>query len=286
MNFILSTDTTCDLTESELSARGVNCVPLAYRVDGEEYGLEDGKTVTIKAYYDAMRNGKKTGTSMVNVQQALDYFEPLLSQGKDVLHIAFASALSGTYESMKTASEELNAKYDNKVFIVDSKCACAGEGLLVMLIADYAQTHNLEESIAYAEEIKNRVVHLFTVDTLKYLASGGRVSKTTAMVGNILKIKPVLCVDDEGRLVAKTKVIGRKASLNKLIEKTVEKFTGESSRIIVSHADSEEDANFVATAIEQKLGIKPSLGNIGYVIGGHAGPGTIAVFFLGKDRTF
>ena len=233
-----------------------------------------------------MRNGKKTGTSMVTVQQAVEYFEPLLKQGKDVLHIAFASALSGTYESMKTASEELSAKYDNKVFIVDSKCACAGEGLLVMLIADYAQTHSLEESIAYAEEIKNRVVHLFTVDTLKYLATGGRVSKTTAMVGNILKIKPVLCVDDEGRLVAKTKVIGRKASLNKLIEKTVEKFTGESKYVIVSHADCEEDANLVANALSQKLGVTVEIGNIGYVIGGHSGPGTLAIFFVGKDRVF
>ena len=286
MNFILSTDTTCDLTLAQMQELGVSFVSLAYRVDGEEYGLEEGKSITLKEYYDAMRSGKKTGTSMVNVQQALDYFEPLLKSGKDVLHICFASALSGTYESMMTAAEDLNEKYSNKVYVVDSKCACAGEGLLVMLVSDYAKTHAIEECVAYAEEVKNRVVHLFTVDTLKYLAAGGRVSKATAMVGNILKIKPVLCVDEEGRLVAKTKVIGRKASLNKLIEKTVEKFTGESKYVIVSHADCEEDANLVANALSQKLGVTVEIGNIGYVIGGHAGPGTLAIFFVGKDRVF
>ena len=286
MNFILSTDTTCDLTLPQMQEKGISFISLAYRLDGEEYGLDEGKSISLKDYYSAMREGKKTGTSMSNVQQALDYFEPLVKSGKDVLHICFASALSGTYESMKNAAEELNAKYSNKIHVVDSKCACMGEGLLVLLVWDYAKTHTVEECVLYAEEVKNRVVHLFTVDTLKYLASGGRVSKATAMVGNILKIKPVLCVDEDGHLVAKTKVIGRKASLNKLIEKTAEKFTGESDYLIVSHADCAEDAEFVANALSQKLNVKVMIGDIGHVIGGHSGPGTLAVFFLGKDRTF
>jgi DegV family protein with EDD domain len=187
---------------------------------------------------------------------------------------------------MKTAAEELNSKYDNKIYVVDSKCACLGEGLLVMLVSDYAQTHTIKECVAYADDVKNRLIHLFTVDTLKYPAAGGRVSKATAMVGNILKIKPVLCVDEDGHLVAKTKVIGRKASLHKLIEKTVEKFTGESDYLVISHADCAEDADYVANALAQKLNVKIIIGEIGHVIGGHSGPGTLAVYFLGKDRTF
>ncbi len=287
MNFILSTDSTSDLTEKHYEQYGIEHVSLSYKEDGVEYGGDNGENMSLADFYEAMRQGKKTGTSMINEQQATDYFEKLLVKGKDVLHICFASALSGTYECMKNVANELNKSNPNKIYVVDSKCACQGEGLLVLLVAEYAiNGHDVKECCDYAEGLKDRIIHLFTVDTLKYLCAGGRVSKASATVGNLLKIKPVLCVDEGGYLVAKTKVIGRKASLNKLVEKIAEKYTGEYKKILVSHADCEEDANYVVDAIEKKLGIKAEIGSIGNVIGGHSGPGTLAVFFVGENRTF
>lgn len=286
MNFILSTDSTSDLSTQHYEQYGIEHVTLSYRVDGVEYGGDSGASMSLPEFYEAMRQGKKTGTSMVNEQQATEYFENLLQKGKDILHISFASALSGTYECMQNVANVLNETRQNKIYVVNSKCACMGEGLLVLLVAEYAKDHNAKECYDYAENLKGKVVHLFTVDTLKYLCAGGRVSKTSATVGNLLKIKPVLCVDDEGRLVAKAKVIGRKASLNKLVDKTMEKYTGEYKKIIVSHADCEDDANYVIDLIEKKLGIKAEIGEIGNVIGGHSGPGTLAIFFIGENRTF
>lgn len=286
MNFILSTDSTCDLTVAQLEQYGVKHVPLSYRVDGEEYGGNSGKEMSLTEFYNLMRNGKKTGTSMVNNEQALEYFSELIEEGKDVVHICFASALSGTYEVMRNVADSLNKISQNKIYVVDSKCACQGEGLLVMLVAEYAKNHTAQETYNYTEHLKGKIVHLFTVDSLKYLCAGGRVSKATAAVGSLLKIKPVLCVDDDGHLVAKTKVIGRKASLNKIVDKTVDKFTGEYKKMLIAHADCEADAIYVAEAIENKIGIKAEIGCIGNVIGGHSGPGTLAVFFVSINRDF
>ncbi len=286
MDFILSTDSTCDLTAEQFAQYNVEHVSFSYRIDGVEYGGDSGQSMSLTDFYNAMREGKKTGTSMVNEQQATDYFEKLLQKGKDIVHICFASALSGTHECMQNVANVLNKTQQNKIYVVDSKCACQGEGLLVLLVAEYAKDHSAKECFEYAESLKDKIVHLFTVDTLKYLCAGGRVSKTSAMVGNLLKIKPVLCVDEAGRLVAKAKVIGRKASLNKIADKTAEKYTGEYKRILIAHADCEEDVKYVADAIEKKLGVKAEIGNIGNVIGGHSGPGTIAVFFVGKNRVF
>ena len=288
MNFILSTDSTCDLSLEQFAQYGIEHVSLSYRVDGEEYGGDSGKSMSLSDFYNAMREGKKTGTSMVNEQQATEYFEGLLdkSEGKDILHVCFASVLSGTYECMQKVANVLNETHQNKIFVVDSKCACQGEGLLVMLVAEYAQNHTAKETYEYAESLKGKIVHLFTVETLKYLCAGGRVSKATATVGNLLSIKPVMCVDDEGHLVAKTKAIGRKASLNKLIAKTIEKFSGEYKKLYISHADCKDDADYLSQALEEKLGIKAEVGNIGNVIGGHSGPGTVAIFFVGENRTF
>ena len=286
MDFILSTDSTCDLSDKQYERYGVERICMPYYVDGVEYGGDSAKNMSLSDFYNCMRNGKKTGTSMVNEQQARDYFEKLLKQGKDVLHISFASALSGTYQCVQNVADELNKTNANKIYVVDSKCACLGEGLLVLLVADYAKTHGVAESYEYAQSKKGKIVHLFTVDTLKYLCQGGRVTKTSATVGNLLKIKPVLCVDDDGKLVAKSKVIGRKISLNKLVDKTVEKKTDESEKIIIAHSDCLNDAIYVRDCIEKKLKIRAEIGEIGNVIGGHSGPGTVAVFFVGENRAF
>ena len=286
MDFIISTDSTCDLSTCQLEQMKVPVVSLAYSVNGVEYGNESGKNLSIKEYYNAMRQGDKTNTSRITTNQAYEFFSALLSQKKNILHICFSSALSGTYESVKAVADQLNSQNENKIIVIDSKCACLGEGLLVSLVCSYAKSHTFTQTIEYAEKTKDKIVHLFSVDDLKYLCAGGRVSKAAAMVGSMLKIKPVLCVDETGRLIPKAKCIGRKSSLNKLIDKTIEHYTGESEKVIVAHADCKQDAEYITTALKEKLGVNAQIGEIGFVIGGHAGPGTIAIFFVGENRTF
>lgn len=286
MDFIISTDSTCDLSANELEQMGAEVVSLSYSVNGKEYGNDSKINLTIKEYYDAMRQGSKTSTSRITTNQAFEYFSSLLLKKKDILHISFSSALSGTYESVKAVADELNIQSENKIVVIDSKCACLGEGLLVSLVCSYAKSHTFEQTIEYAEKTKDKIVHLFTVNDLKYLCAGGRVSKAAAMVGSMLKIKPALCVDETGRLVPKAKCIGRKCSLNKLIDKTIEHYTGESEKVIVAHADCREDAEYIAKALQEKLGVSVQIGEIGFVIGSHSGPGTIAVFFVGENRIF
>lgn len=287
MNFLLSTESTCDLSSSRLQNIGARVINMAYSVNGVEYGADSGIDLEPKEFYSLMRKGAKTSTSMINEECAKEYFSSLLKEGKDVLHISFAHACSGTYSNMKKVSEELNQTSKNKIYVVDSKCESTAQGFLVELCYQKAKSGaNIQEVFDYAEDVKNRINSLFTVDNLKYLEAGGRVSKTTAVMGNILKIKPVLYVNNEGKLIAGGKVMGRKLSLNKLAEMTASKITGESNRIYVSHCDAEEDALYVGEKITVSTGRAVTLENIGPVIGSHSGPGTIAVFFVGKDRSF
>ncbi len=260
---------------------------MAYLIDGAEYGGTTNKDLGAKDFYSLMRKGAKTSTSMINEQNAKDYFEALLSSGKDILHISFAKACSGTYDNMKKVSDALNATHANKIYVVDSKCESTAQGFLVELCYQKAKSGlSAKEVFDYAEEVKERINSLFTVDNLKYLEAGGRVSKASAVMGNILKIKPLLYVNEEGKLLAGGKVMGRKLSLNKLAEMTAKKITNESSRIYVSHCDSESDAVFLGEKITALTGRSVTLENIGPVIGSHSGPGTVAVFFVGENRTF
>ncbi len=287
MNFILSTEDTCDLSEQTLRAKGISHIKMAYRVGEDDYGADSGRALDNAVFFDRMRNGERTSTSMINEQCAYEYFSALLQSEKDVLHIAFASACSGTYDSLRAAAERVNEEYPNKVYVVDSKCESTGEGLLVVLCAEYAeQGHTVLQTKAYAEETRGKVNLLFTVDNLKYLAAGGRVTKTTAFIGNLLSIKPLLYVNEAGQLIPAGKVMTRKLSLNRLIEKTKEKFSGESRKIYVSHGDCLQDAKFVAAKLSEALDAEVAIEEIGTVIGSHSGPGTLAVFFLGRERSF
>lgn len=287
MNFILSTESTCDLSNEKLKNMSVYVIKMAYLINGEEYGGTTSKELEIKDFYSLMREGAKTSTSMINEENAKEYFESLLSSGKDILHISFAKACSGTYDNMKKVSDALNATHTNKIYVVDSKCESTAQGFLVELCYKKAKSGlSAKEVFEYAEDVKERINSLFTVDNLKYLEAGGRVSKATAVMGNILKIKPLLYVNEEGKLLAGGKVMGRKLSLTKLAEMTAKKITSESSRVYVSHCDSESDALFLGEKITALTGRSVTLENIGPVIGSHSGPGTVAVFFVGENRTF
>jgi DegV family protein with EDD domain len=259
---------------------------MPYVVGGEDYGDGTGREVVIEEFYAAMRKGVKTSTSMINEQVATEYFAELLKQGKDILHISFASACSGTYECMKAAAIKLNLTHANKIYVVDSRAESLGQGLLVWLVNQYRMTHDVEQSYEYALSMRGDINMIFTVDDLKYLAAGGRIKKSHACIANALQIKPLLFVDEEGNLIPKTKVFTRRVALNRIIDKVRAQYSGVSNKIFVAHADCDKDADYVIEKLHETLFVDVEKGNIGPVIGAHSGPGTLAVFFVGKGRRF
>lgn len=286
MDFIIATDSTSDLPKEMLRELNVQSRDMLYYVNDIEYGKDDSNQLEFHEFYEAMRNDSRTSTSMINEEAAREFLTLLLKEGKDVLYLAFASALSGTYDNFKRVAAELNEKNENKVYVVDSKCASGGEGLFVTLVSlKRAEGASFEETCKYADEVRDRVIHYFVVDNLKYLARGGRLSKGSAFIGNILNIKPVLHVDEIGRLVPIKKVLGRKKSLLTLVDKMVERYNKESDIVYITHGDCYDDAKFVADEISLKLGLTAKILPLSYVIGSHSGPGTVALFFTGDSRT-
>lgn len=286
MGFIIATDSTCDLTDCMLEQMNVKSRDLTYYVNDVEYSEHSAERLGFHEFYDSMRGGAKTQTSMINEQSAREFLAELLGYGEDILYLAFDSALSGTYENFKRIAEELNESSDKKICVVDSLAAAGGEGLFVTLVSKKRESGaTFEETCEYAENVKQHIMHYFIVDDLKYLARGGRLSKGTAIVGNLINIKPVLHVDPLGRLVPFKKVFGRKKSIKTLLDKMVERYNGESNVCYISHGDCYDDAKSLADAIKESLGLDAVLLPLDYVIGSHSGPGTLALFFTGDDRT-
>ena len=266
---------------------GVPYTSLTFRFDGEEKEYaNDGMSAT--DFYKKMRKGGTAKTAAVNAEVFKSDFENSLKAGKDVLYIGFSSALSTTYNSARIAAEDLKAEYpDRKILTVDSLCASAGEGMLVRLALNKQESGaSIEETAEYTKSIVLKICHWFTVDDLVYLKRGGRVSPTVAFVGNMLGIKPVLHVDNGGHLTNVSKVRGRKTSITALADKygaLAEKL--DSDMVYISHGDCENDANELAKILNDRYGATVSIiTDVGPVIGAHSGPGTLALFFVGKER--
>lgn len=286
--FIITTDSCADLPMDFIKKYNIGVLPLTFSIDNKEYsGLDDYDVVD---FYNKMRNGLMPTTSQVTPQIAKDVFEKYLKEGYDVLHLSFSSGLSGSYNSTRIAMEELNEEYkDNKVIVIDSLCASLGEGLLVyQAVKLKEQNKNIDEVASFIEDHKLNVCHYFTVDDLNHLYRGGRVSKATAIIGTMIGVKPVLHVDNEGKLTPISKVRGRKQSLNALVkymEKSIGSYKDKNDIVFISHGDSLKDAKYVADKVKEKFGIDAFLINhVGPVIGAHSGPGTIALFFMGDKR--
>ena len=285
--YIIFTDSACDMKPDVLAAWGVSYINLSFHFEGEdkEYS-NDG--MEIGEFYDRMRKGAIAKTAAINPETFATAFEAILKQGKDILCLAFSSGLSTTCNSARIAAEELSEKYpDRKIVVVDTLAASAGQGLLVYLTVKKKNSGaSLEEAAEYAEKTKLKICHWFTVDDLVYLKRGGRVSPAVAFVGAVLGIKPVLHVDNEGKLVSVSKVRGRKAALNALVAKCGELGTDiKNGTIYISQADCMDDANEVAKQIKAKFGgTVDIITDVGTVIGAHAGPGTMALFFVGRER--
>ncbi|MBM6684434.1 DegV family protein [Faecalicatena contorta] len=285
-DYVITVNSTVDLPKEWLEERNVPVVPLRYTMDGQTY--EDMSGLTAKEFFAKLREGKMSVTSQVNPEEAKAALEPFLKEGKDVLHLAFSSGLSGTCNSMKIAGEELREEYpEAKVIVIDTLCACLGEGLLLYkALQQKAAGKTIEETAAWVEENKLHICHDVTVDDLNHLHRGGRISKATAVVGTMVKIKPIIHMDNEGKLQVIGKERGRKKSLNKIVDMAVEQSKGwDNDIIMITHGDCIEDAEYVASLVREKMGIDNILiNNIGTVIGSHTGPGVVAVFCMGNKR--
>ena len=280
------TDSGCDLNKTMIEELNITVVPLY--VNFRQQSMEDSVDEGIAELYAGLRAGEAATTSAINPDRWARAMEPVLERGDDVLVITFSSGLSTTYQSAVIAANELQEQYpQRKIRVVDSLCASLGQGLLVWYACQKRSAGmDIEQLVSWLEESKPRLAHWFTVDDLMYLKRGGRVSAATALVGTMLQIKPVLHVDDEGHLINVSKARGRKASIAALAKQMeTTGLPGENDTIFISHGDCREDAETLAAMLKESCGVKNVvIGYVGAVIGSHAGPGTLALFFLGKHR--
>ena len=288
-NYVIITDSSCDLPDSLVKELELEVLPLAFIMDGKTYrNYPDNREMSPREFYDKEREGVMATTNAVNVGEASDAMEAVLKQGKDVLVLAFSSGLSTTYNSFQIAAQDLAEQHpDRKIFVVDTLCASLGQGMFVYQAGKLRQEgKSIEEVRDWAETNRLRQCHWFTVNDLFFLKKGGRVSAATAVVGTMLQIKPVMHVDDEGHLIKVDTARGRKASLNALVAKVGELAEDPASQtMFISNSDCLTDAQYVADEIKKKYGTKEIIINsIGPVIGAHTGPGCVALFFMGKHR--
>jgi len=288
-DFVIMTDSCCDLAAQMAEELGIRVQPLSLLLNDQTYrNYLDGRELGFKEFYDIMRSGSLGSTSAVSVGDFEEAMRSVLAEGKDLLYVGFSSALSTTYQSAVIAAETLREEFpEAKIHVVDSKCASMGQGLLIYHCVQQKKAgKSVDEVAAFCQEHVLNLCHWFTVNDLNHLKRGGRVSATTALVGTMLSIKPVLHVDDEGRLINVSKARGRKASLMAMVDKMEETAIDPANQVVfISHGDCEEDANIVADEIRRRFGTKEIYTNyVGPVIGNHTGAGVVALFFLGSKR--
>ena len=288
-DYVIITDSCCDLTAELARELEVEVIPLSLQMGDITYrNWLDGRDISFPDFYRRIRAGETATTSAVSVGDFEELMRPILTGGRDILCLCFSSALSTTYQSACIAAQTLAEEVpEGTVRVVDTLSASLGQGLLVYLcVQEKRRGASLEELAAYAEATRGKVCHWFTVDDLNHLKRGGRISATAALFGTMLSIKPVLHVDNAGRLIPVSKTRGRKASLLALVDHMAQTALDPAQQtVFISHSDCLADAEFVADAIRTRLGVTDiRINYVGPVIGNHSGPGTIALFFLGSGR--
>ena len=285
-DYVIITDSGSDLDAAFAGELGIRVLDLTVIKDGEA-PIADSK-MDIKGFYNFLRENKMATTSAVNVEAFEEAMEQIIAEDKDILYLGFSSGLSSTYNAGRLAAEEMAQKYpDRKILAADTLCASLGQGLLVYLaVQKKNEGATIEEVKAWVEEKKLNLCHWFTVDDLMFLKRGGRVSATTAVVGTMLSIKPVMHVDNEGHLVKVGTARGRRASIDAMFDKMKATAIDPASQsVFICHGDCVEDANYLADKIKSELLVKEVyIGYTGAVIGSHSGPGTLALFYLGTER--
>jgi len=289
MQFEIFTDSSANLTNDLIDRYNINIISLIFISKNKEYvSYEKNSDNDLKKFYDMLRNKEELTTSCINTETFIKAFEPVLKQGKDLLYIGFSSALSGTYYAGEKAIEELRKKYpERKLLCTNTLGASLGEGLLVLYAARMREEgKSIDEIFAWEEENRLKLCHYFTVDDLYYLFKGGRVTKSNYLIANIINLKPIMHMDDFGRLIPINKVIGRRKSISALADMVVTNIIEpEKQTVCISHGDCKEDIDLLMEKINAKIKVKEWIINyVDPVVGAHSGPGTIAIFFLGEKR--
>ncbi|MBR5280108.1 MAG: DegV family protein [Clostridia bacterium] len=285
--YVICTDSACDMSETILRDWEVGSASLRFRFEGEPEEYNNNE-LPAAAFYQKMRAGGVAKTSAVNVEDFKNLFAPYLENGTDILYLGFSSGISTTYNSARLAAQELAPAYpDRKILTVDTLAASAGVGLLIYLAVQQKKTGASIETVAqYVTDLRLKLCHWFTVDDLQYLKRGGRVSPTAAFVGGVLGIKPVMHVDNEGKLIPMSKVRGRRAALQamadqygQLVDPSIQ------APVYISHGDCMQDVELLKKMLKEQYNADVEVvSDVGPVIGAHSGPGTLALFFVGKER--
>lgn len=285
-NYIITSDSTCDLPDDLCSKENIAILPVYYRFGDNLYNGENN--IPLSEFYNRMRNGEHYSTIAPNIQDTKAFFEDCIKKCNNIIHIAFSSALSSTYQNACIAADEIMSEHPLcKIRVIDSLCASLGEGLLVYKAVSYKNAgHNFEETIEYIETVKLHIVHNFSVNDLSYLQKGGRISKGTAFLGELINIKPILHVNSDGELKMYDKVRGRKKSLLYLIDRFLAEHTAyDNDTIMISHCDCNEDVEFMRKHImDNNSQMRIIINQICPTIGSHSGPGTIAIFYIAEKR--
>ncbi len=285
---VIIIDSCTDLPYEYIEKNNIPVVNFTYHFKGQDYIDDFFQSMSSKAFYDDVRNGEMPTTSQVNAEEYIKVFRPFLKEKRAIIYLCFSSALSGSYNSSLIAKDTLLEEYpEADITLIDTKAASLGSGLIAWYAIEMLEKGaTKEEIVEWVENNKLKVAHWFTVNDLNHLKRGGRVSGTTAFIGTILDIKPVLHVDNEGRLIPLSKVKGRKKSIRALFDKLRDNIVNPEQQVIfISHGDSLQDAQYLAELIKASYNVKDIIiNNVGPVIGAHSGPGTIALFFLADKR--
>lgn len=291
-NFILSCCSTADLSKEHFIQRNISYICFHFELDGKEYKDDLGESMFFENFYNAMKNGASTKTSQVNAAEYEEYFEKFLKEGKDILHVCLSSGISGSYNSANIARDILLEKYpDRKIYVVDSLCAASGFGLLMDQAADLRDSGmSIDEVHKWIEENRMKLHHWVMVTDLTYLIRGGRVSKAAGVIGGVLNICPIICVDQSGKLSVVQKVRTKRKAIE-TVAKKMEQYANDGleydGKCYICHSACYEDAKAVADLVESRfprLNGKVLINSIGTTIGSHTGPGTVALFFWGEER--
>lgn len=291
-DYILSCCSTADLSEEHFRDRAVSYICFHYELDGVQYMDDLGKTMSFDKFYSAMASGADTKTSQINVDEFINYFEPFLKEGKDILHLTLSSGISGVVNSAMVARDTLAEEYpDRKIYILDSLAASSGYGLLMDRLADLRdEGKSIDEVYQWAEENRLKLNHWFFSTDLTFYIKGGRISKASGFIGGMLSICPLLNVNHLGQLIPRYKIRTKRKVIQTVVDKMeecIEEGNGYNGKCYISQSACYEDARAVADLIEQRfpnLNGKVLINSIGTTIGSHTGPGTVAVFFWGKER--
>lgn len=293
MGYVLSCCSTADLTAEHFASRNIRYICFHYKLDGVEYADDLGKSIPFDQFYQAMAQGAETKTSQVNVDEFLAYFTPMLEAGQDILHVCLSSGISGVLNSANSAKEILEEQYpERKIYVLDSLGASSGYGLFMDRLADLRDDGmDVEALYQWAMENRLRLHHWFFSTDLTFYVKGGRISKASGWFGTMLKICPLLNMDDQGRLIPRYKIRTKPKVIEAIVEKMAEHAetgTAYCSKCFISNSGCYEDARAVADLVEKrfpKLNGKVEIFSVGTTIGSHTGPGTVALFFWGDQRT-